>query len=100
MRRVVALVVLAAGVVSAAVAFNTASASSGVHKGAQPVRVRGLELPSKVRGNYLALAQNGAFVQHFWAGVNLGSTTPGTLPGQVAATRADYDRWLAGMGDA
>ncbi|MCW3039338.1 MAG: hypothetical protein JWM31_1243, partial [Solirubrobacterales bacterium] len=34
----------------------------------------------------------------FWPGVNLGATLPGTFPGQLAPTRADYDRWLTGMG--
>jgi hypothetical protein len=35
----------------------------------------------------------------FWPGVNLGPTTPGHSPGEVAATREEYDRWLQGMGD-
>ena len=100
MRRVIALIVLAAIAATAAVALHSTAAASNVRRGAQPIRVDGLMLPSKVKGNYVALAQNGAFVPHFWAGVNLGSTTPGTLPGQVAATRANYDDWLAGMGDA
>ena len=39
------------------------------------------------------------FVPLFWAGVNLGSTVPGSQPGEVAATRADYDRWFEGIGD-
>lgn len=34
----------------------------------------------------------------FWTGVNLGSTTPGHSPGELALTRADADRWLAEMG--
>ena len=34
----------------------------------------------------------------FWTGVNLGSTTPGHNPGELALTRADVDRWLAEMG--
>ena len=34
----------------------------------------------------------------FWAGVNLGATTPGHAPGELSPTRADYDRWLAGIG--
>ena len=34
----------------------------------------------------------------FWTGVNLGSTTPGHSPGELALTRADFDRWFAEMG--
>ncbi len=41
---------------------------------------------------------DGAFVPRFWAGVNIGSTIPGTQPGEVAATRPVYDRWLTGIG--
>src|SRR4029078_5557871 len=32
-------------------------------------------------------------------GVNLGVTVPGRSPGELAPTRRDYDRWLAGMQD-
>lgn len=34
----------------------------------------------------------------FWTGVNLGSTTPGHSPGELAITAADYRRWFADMG--
>ncbi|EMA63044.1 hypothetical protein [Halorubrum lipolyticum] len=32
-------------------------------------------------------------------GVNLGMAKPGRFPGEAAITRAEYDRWLAAMGD-
>ena len=32
-------------------------------------------------------------------GINLGMTKPGTFPGQAAITRAEYDRWIAAMGE-
>ena len=35
----------------------------------------------------------------FWPGVNLGATVPGRHPGELAPTRADYDRWLDGVQD-
>ncbi|MDO8732646.1 MAG: hypothetical protein Q7L55_08780 [Actinomycetota bacterium] len=35
----------------------------------------------------------------FWTGVNLGSTTPGHSPGELAMSRADFDRWIGEMGD-
>jgi hypothetical protein len=53
-----------------------------------------LRVPARVQGLRLAVDVHGRYETRFWAGVNLGSTVPGTLPGQVAATRADYDRWL------
>ena len=34
----------------------------------------------------------------FWTGVNLGSTTPGHSPGELAISRQDYRRWYAQMG--
>jgi hypothetical protein len=61
--------------------------------------VEGLKLPARVAGPAIQAATEDDFVSRFWAGVNLGSTVPGTQPGEVAATRADYDRWLEGMGD-
>ncbi|MEF8786388.1 MAG: hypothetical protein V5A45_10685 [Haloarculaceae archaeon] len=32
-------------------------------------------------------------------GINLGMAKPGAFPGQAAITRAEYDRWLAAIGD-
>ena len=34
----------------------------------------------------------------FWTGVNLGSTTPGHSPGELAISRQDYQRWFGQMG--
>lgn len=64
-----------------------------------PIEVDGLMLPARVQGSRVAAARNGRFAPHFWPGVNLGSTAPGHQPGELAATREDYDQWLAGMGD-
>jgi hypothetical protein len=65
----------------------------------EPIQVAGLTLPAQVGGRAVAAATEGGFTPLFWAGVNLGSTVPGTQPGEVAATRADYDRWFQDMGD-
>jgi len=62
-------------------------------------KVDGLTLPARVEGRAVAAAAKDGFVAEFWPGVNLGSTVPGRQPGEVAATRADYDRWLGGIGD-
>jgi hypothetical protein len=64
-----------------------------------PRTVDGLKLPARVAGPAVQAATEDDFVSRFWAGVNLGSTVPGRQPGEVAATREDYDRWLEGMGD-
>jgi hypothetical protein len=58
-----------------------------------------LMLPAQVQGASVAAATADGFVPLFWAGVNLGSTVPGRQPGEVAATRTEYDRWFEGMGD-
>ena len=34
----------------------------------------------------------------FWSGVNLGSTTPGHSPGELATSREEYRRWFTQMG--
>jgi hypothetical protein len=67
--------------------------------GFEPRSVQGLRLPARVERRAVAAAADDGFVARFWPGVNLGSTVPGTQPGEVAATRADYDRWFDGMGD-
>ena len=56
-----------------------------------------LRLPARVQRSRLALAVDGRFEPRFWPGVNLGVTVPGHSPGELAPTRADYDRWLDGM---
>jgi hypothetical protein len=64
-----------------------------------PRKVDGLTLPARVEGRSVDVATTHGFSSIFWAGVNLGSTIPGRQPGEVAATRRDYDRWLAGIGE-
>ena len=90
-----------AGVAAVLVAGALLGAERGGSAAAAPagtLRVQGLTLPARVQAGRLAVATGGRFRPRFFAGVNLGATVPGTLPGQVAATRSDYNRWLAGMG--
>ena len=49
-------------------------------------RLDGLRLPARVQGTRIEAIQDGRFQPRFWAGVNLGSTIPGHLPGELAAT--------------
>jgi hypothetical protein len=74
-----------------------ATAAAGSFAGA-PLRQDGLRLPARVQGDDLALAVGGRFSARFWPGVNLGATVPGHAPGELAPARADYDRWLKGIG--
>jgi hypothetical protein len=76
-----------------------APARADVSFAGQPAAVDGLNLPARVQGPSLELSTGGGFERRFWPGVNLGSTTPGHQPGEVAASRRQYDSWLAGMGD-
>jgi hypothetical protein len=90
--RLIAVLALACALIPAA------PASADVSFAGAPVAVDGLTLPARVGGPAIELARGGGFERRFWPGVNLGSTIPGHQPGEVAAARADYDRWLAGMG--
>jgi hypothetical protein len=62
-----------------------------------PERVRGLRTPARATRSAVQLATRDGFRDRFWAGVNLGSTTPGHLPGEVSARAADYRRWFPEM---
>jgi hypothetical protein len=64
-----------------------------------PRQVAGMTVSARVQGRSIEAATQSGFAPIFWAGVNLGSTVPGRQPGEVAATRDDYDRWLNGIGD-
>jgi hypothetical protein len=85
--------------IGALLTVPAAPARADVSFAGDPAAVSGLKLPARVGGPSIELATPGGFQRRFWPGVNLGSTVPGHQPGEVAATRADYDRWLAGMGD-
>ena len=79
--------------------LSAAPARAEVSFAGEPVQADGLRVPARVNGPALDLATPAGFGRRFWPGVNLGSTIPGHQPGEVAASRADYDRWLAGMGE-
>jgi hypothetical protein len=55
-------------------------------------------LPFAVQGDRLAVHEGEAFTPIFIKGVNLGVGVPGTLAGELAATREQYDRWFEQMG--
>jgi hypothetical protein len=85
----------------AALALATGCSGGEQNAGSEfaPRQVDRLTLPARVQGRSVEAATKDGFVPIFWAGINLGSTIPGRQPGEVAATRQDYDRWLSGIGD-
>ncbi len=97
--RLTVIVALAlAGCGTQPTARKTPEPRPGPYSGA-PVRAGALSLPARVHGSQIELAIQGGFSARFWPGVNLGVTVPGHSPGEHAPARADYDRWLDGMGD-
>lgn len=52
---------------------------------------------SKVQGEQISVYDGKAWKPHFWAGVNLGATLPGSYPGDLAPSREDYLRWFQEM---
>ncbi|MFC1563282.1 T9SS type A sorting domain-containing protein [candidate division KSB1 bacterium] len=56
-------------------------------------------VPFAVQGDYLGIYNGTGYDQLFVKGVNLGVSVPGTQPGELAATREQYDSWLERMGD-
>lgn len=43
--------------------------------------------------------RNGQFEEFLVQGVNMGMAKPGRFPGEAAITRAEYDRWIAWIGE-
>jgi hypothetical protein len=82
------------------------AACTGSHPSSRPAV--GSTAPAPVdRAGLITLAEpvKGRLALHtasgdvtFWTGVNLGSTTPGHSPGELAIDRATYARWFAQMG--
>ena len=105
--RVKARTVKVVAVIAATVVFPIAAGGcstseqdpAGRSYAGQPLTRGSLKQPARVEGRAVKLAIGGRFERRFWPGVNLGPTVPGTFPGEMAAKREDYDRWLSGMGD-
>lgn len=64
----------------------------------QPRTIGGLHAVAAAgRAEYSLYTAHGAV--HFLPGVDLGATTPGHQPGELAITPRDYRRWLYEMGE-
>lgn len=57
----------------------------------------GIKKVAKVKGDHLALYDGTSWKTTFWAGMNLGATTPGHFPGELSPSRTDYLRWFSQM---
>ncbi len=57
----------------------------------------GIKRTSTVVGEQLATYDGKAWQPSFWAGINLGATTPGHYPGELSPTKEDYLRWFPEM---
>ncbi|MGC5326113.1 hypothetical protein ACPW7N_11610 [Brevibacillus sp. SYSU BS000544] len=57
----------------------------------------GIKQVSKVENGKIALYDGKTWKSGFWAGINLGATTPGHYPGELTPTRTDYLRWFRQM---
>src|SRR4051812_42393277 len=88
-----AILAVAAAVLVAGTGTSESAAWLQAHKAGD------LMLPARVQGRAIEAATANGYASMFWPGVNLGPTTPGHSPGEVAATREEYDRWLRDMGD-
>lgn len=94
---VVAASLAAAGVVALNRGADAKDAAPPPSWRPAPAKVRGMSvLATAGRGRFLLRTEHGGV--SFLPGVNLGATTPGHLPGELAITAADYRRWFAEMG--
>ncbi|MGD8192836.1 hypothetical protein ACQCN2_22990 [Brevibacillus ginsengisoli] len=57
----------------------------------------GIKQVSKVENEQITLYDGKAWNPRFWAGINLGATTPGHDPGELSPTKSDYLRWFKEM---
>jgi hypothetical protein len=90
---------LVACLLSGAALLGAASSASAADWTGALSTLDGLRVPAAVRGPSVSLSEGkGRFSARFWPGVDLGATVPGSQPGEVAPTRADYARWLDGIG--
>jgi hypothetical protein len=51
--------------------------------------------PFSTDSTHLTIWNGSEYVPFFIKGINLGIAVPGTFPGEMAATRNDYSRWLS-----
>ncbi|QRG68999.1 hypothetical protein [Brevibacillus choshinensis] len=57
----------------------------------------GIKQVAKVENEQITLYDGKSWNPRFWAGMNLGATTPGHDPGELSPTKWDYLRWFKQM---
>ncbi len=57
-------------------------------------------IPFSTNADQLTIWNGTEYLPFFLKGVNLGISTPGTFPGELSATRADYARWFEQIKEA
>ena len=62
--------------------------------------VYGQTIPYSTNDTYLTIWNGTDYVPFFVKGTNLGVSVPGTFPGELAATKADYQLWLEQIQEA
>lgn len=101
MRRLLVLVltaVLVAGACSGKKDAASVEPRPGPSWSPEPATKNGLRVVAETEGTRFLLHTKGGTVD-FLPGVNVGATTPGHSPGELAISAAQYRRWFAGMGD-
>ncbi|PKQ63872.1 hypothetical protein BZG02_07590 [Labilibaculum filiforme] len=58
-----------------------------------------LQVPFSVNKQNITVWNGECYVPFFIKGINLGVSVPGTFPGELAATKEQYSRWIADMQD-
>ena len=61
---------------------------------------RGVWTPFSTTGDYLSVYNGTDYAPIFVKGINLGSAVPGSWPGQIAISSAQYARWFKMMANA
>ena len=92
-----AAVLAAAGTVALRPGGGTSDAAPRPSWRPAPVRMGGVSVLAQAGGGRFVLRTKHGNVS-FLPGVNLGATTPGHLPGELAIDAGDYRRWFSEMG--
>jgi hypothetical protein len=93
-----ALILMLVGACSSAGANKTNPTRPDGRYSSHTNELAGLKVVARASATSVQLANATGFVDRYWPGVNLGSTTPGALPGELRLPRPTIDRWLNEMG--
>ena len=93
-----ALALVAGGVTIVVLAGREGTTSEAVSWRPAPAAVGGASVVARAGdGRYVLHTRHGDVT--FLPGINLGATTPGHQPGELAIAASDYRRWFTEMGE-